>query len=143
MKIKRGLNLIGKNVAITLIFSVIFLINTAIAQDTPISAEEAGNRIIKLAKTVKSKKDISPKNIALQMQAKVEFNDQDRNTYEFAGNIKDSTWVYWLTAYPYPSKNNKKLRQFALNSKIKLTKKPILKQFALLNPKLIKKNWKA
>ncbi len=125
---------------ITILFLIgMLFVNSATAQDNAISAEEASNRIIQLAKTVKSKKDISPQKIALQMQSKVEVNDQDRNTYGFAGNIKDSTWVYWLTAYPYPSKNNKKTDTVRFEFKNQTDEKADIKAVCAVKPETYKK----
>jgi hypothetical protein len=81
------------------------------AIDTPsgptFSAQEISDRILKFAKSIKTVKDISPKNIKRKMGIKVNFNEEDRTNYGFWGKVADSSWIYGLVAYPYPSAKNK------------------------------------
>jgi flagellin-like hook-associated protein FlgL len=81
------------------------------AIDTPsgptFSAQEISDRVLKFAKSIKTVKDISPKNIKRKMGIKVNFNEEDRTNYGFWGKVTDSSWIYGLVAYPYPSAKNK------------------------------------
>jgi hypothetical protein len=129
---------ISKQFIVALFLSIVALVNMASATDNAATAEEMSSRIINLAKSVKSKKDLSPQNIALQMQTKVEINDQDLSIYGFAGNIKDSTWVYWLTAYPYPSKNNKKTDTIRFEFKNLTDEKADIKAVCAIKPETYK-----
>jgi hypothetical protein len=71
------------------------------------SAKEISDRVLKFAKAIKTVKDISPENIERKMGIKVNFNEEDRTNYGFWGKIADSSWIYGLVAYPYPSAKNK------------------------------------
>lgn len=71
------------------------------------SAKELSNRVLKFAKAIKTVNDISPENIERKMGIKVNYNEEDRTNYGFWGKIVDSSWIYGLTAYPFPSAANK------------------------------------
>lgn len=73
-----------------------------------LTPEDIGKRVLKLVKSVRTLKDISPKNIKRQTGVEVTFHDKNRNEYGFGGNlIGTSDWNYGFYAYPYPSKDNK------------------------------------
>jgi hypothetical protein len=73
-----------------------------------LKAEEISRRMIELIKAIKIKEDISPENIERMMKIKVQFNKKDRQNYGFGGLVEGTTnWAYNLSAYPYPSKDNK------------------------------------
>lgn len=88
------------------------MITPSAAQDDSnapdLKAEEISNRLIALIKTIKTKEDISPGNIERAMQIKVQFDKKNRQDYGLSGLVKgESKWAYNLSAYPYPSKDNK------------------------------------
>lgn len=77
------------------------------APDTPsLTAKEISQRVIKLIKSIKTIKDLSPENIERVMKIKVNFRQENRNRYGFAGSVADSSWLYSLQAYPYPLGKN-------------------------------------
>ena len=57
------------------------------------SAEEIGNRVLKLIDTIRTNDDISPANIEKMIGIKVEFNAEDPNDYGFGGKLTDE-WSY-------------------------------------------------
>lgn len=73
-----------------------------------LTSEDIGKRVLKLLKSVRSLKDISPKNLKRQTGVEVTFHEKKRHEYGFGGNvIGASDWNYGFYAYPYPSKDNK------------------------------------
>jgi hypothetical protein len=73
-----------------------------------LTAEEISKRMIELIKFIKTKEDISPENIERMMKINVKFNKKERQNYGFGGLVEGATnWAYNLSAYPYPSKDNK------------------------------------
>ncbi len=71
------------------------------------SVQEINSRLLEFTKSIKTVKDLSPKNIEHKMAIKVHFNEEDGTNYGFWGKVADSSWIYGLTAYPYPSAENK------------------------------------
>jgi hypothetical protein len=71
------------------------------------SAKEISDRVLKFAESIKTVNDISPENIKNQIGININFNEEDRTNYGFWGKVADSSWTYGLTAYPYPSAENK------------------------------------
>jgi len=73
-----------------------------------LTAQDFGKRALKLIKSVRRLKDFSPGNIARQTNLKVFFNEENHREYGFGGNVVGAPdWTYGLSAYPYPSKDNK------------------------------------
>lgn len=78
-----------------------------------LTAQEVGNRVLKLLKTIKNVSDISPANLGRQTGLEVSFNKTNRNEYGFGGNVSDAPdWTYNFFAYPYPSQDNTRADTF-------------------------------
>ena len=110
-KFKRSgdvLEIVEKPESISLITVGTLFVKALDAPSAPIfSAKEISNLILKFAKSIKTVKDVSPENIERKMGIKVNYNEEDRTNYGFWGKVADSSWIYGLTAYPFPSAANK------------------------------------
>ena len=99
------------SVFVLLIFSKLVLPIAAQNDDTnapTLTAEEISKRMIELIKTIKTKADISPENIERVMKIKVEYGEENRQSYGFGGLIEGNLrWTYNLSAYSYPGNARK------------------------------------
>jgi hypothetical protein len=68
-------------------------------QQTPINAEDIGQRVLKLVEHIHGPDDIAPERIEQLTGIKVEFNPDDANEYGFSGQLTDA-WAYNLVSLP-------------------------------------------
>ena len=61
-----------------------------------LTAEEISRRVLKLIESIDALDKISPKNLEKIIGGKVDFNENDRNSYGYAGKIADSEWFYQI-----------------------------------------------
>lgn len=66
---------------------------------TTVSAEDIGQRVLKLIGSLRSAGDLSPERIQQETGLRVEINANDRNVYGFSGDINDQ-WSYSLVTTP-------------------------------------------
>lgn len=66
---------------------------------TPSTAEDIGQRVLKLVENVRGPDDIAPTRIEQLTGIKVEFNPDDANEYGFSGQLTDA-WAYNLVSLP-------------------------------------------
>ncbi len=64
-----------------------------------ITAEDIGQRVLKLIDSLQSAEDLAPAHIEKTIGIKVEYNDEDRNIYGFGGKLTDA-WSYSLVSTP-------------------------------------------
>ncbi|HEY1137852.1 MAG TPA: hypothetical protein VGE64_10200 [Xanthomonadaceae bacterium] len=65
----------------------------------PVSAEDIGQRVLKLIGSLRSAGDLSPERIQQETGLQVERSPDDRNVYGFSGDINDQ-WSYNLVTTP-------------------------------------------
>lgn len=61
-----------------------------------LTATEISRRVLKLIKSIDRLDKISPKNLEKIIGGKVDFKENDRNSYGYAGKIADSEWFYQI-----------------------------------------------
>ncbi len=65
----------------------------------PVSAEDIGQRVLKLIASLRNAGDLSPERIEQTTGLRVEISADDRNVYGFSGDINDQ-WSYNLVTTP-------------------------------------------
>ncbi len=69
------------------------------SSQTPSTAEDIGQRVLKLVENVHGRDDIAPERIEQLTGIKVAFNPDDANEYGFSGQLTDA-WAYNLVSLP-------------------------------------------
>lgn len=81
-----------------------------------LTAEDVGQRVLKLIDSIHSADDIAPANLEKAMGMKVEFNEENPNLYGFGDDLTD-TWSYNLLTISGSDKNKPTELIFSFNDR--------------------------